>query len=1193
MKQLITLFFAFFAISLLSYAQEFPMAEDADYSTCSGIFTDSQGAAANYNPGETLTTTICSPFTTDRIRISFNDFDLAQGDVLIAYDGDSVNAPLIGAFGSFLAPTNVEASAANSSGCLTFVFQSNPNGAGAPGWTANIVCVDDCQSISSSVTTVPAADVDGITRICQGDTVTITGTPSFSVDGTGATEEIRLPDGTTIQGNTATFTFDDEGAFFYDYIVTDPTGCRDRTLQDVLIQVSTTPDFTGTEPETDIVCFGETVDITGVVETVEFVQEVAPPVSGVTFLPDRVDNSLPPGDYETCIEVNGFGPSSTLTDVNDLLAIFINMEHSYMGDLVVRLRAPNGSEVLIHNRASGGTFLGIPIDVDTDLNPGVGFLYRITEQGTATETWTQNAVGNSTVPAGDYLPLDPFSNLLGTPLNGFWCLNVQDFLEFDNGYIFEWGLEFNPAIIPDVDSYEPDEVSEGWQANPDIINTTTTVDANGAVETTTITVQPSVIGQNCYTFEFLDSFGCTYTEVVCVEQAEEIITATPPDLQVCPVLNNTEINLNAQGQIALDNLTVLDYRLTYYLSQEDAENDDNEITNTSTYPITEDTEIFVKVLNARTGCFNIESFNVDFGGVTASQVPDQELCDVFPFDDTESFDLTENEDDLLGMQDPTEVTVTYYTSLAAAEAGVPGTEIQNPEDYDNVTPNTDEIFIRVEDNAIAGCYATPIISFNLTVTPLDVPTTVAGLQSCDSFPFDGNGSFDLTDNESLILDNRQASNFTFSYYTSETDAIANSNEINPDYEGADGQTIFVLLTDNDGCAELYSFGLTVDPVPVTVSVDGLEQCDTFPFDGQADFDLSENEGVILNGRQATDFTFNYYTSEADALANNGEIAANYPGTDGETIFVLLTDSDGCVEVYSFSLTVDDVPATVTLDAIEECDTFPFDLTTDFDLSVNDDLVLDGRSAADFTIAYFPTRQDALDGTNEISADYEGADMEEIFVLLTETATGCAEVYSFNLITLGAPPIGTAPELVNECEDVTFGNRLIFDLTRQDDAILGGLSSTNFSVGYYNSEVDAFNDVNQLPSSYEASEEGEVVFARLTDRDTGCANVSQFNIVILDCEVVIPEGFTPNGDTFNETFKIQNIEQFDNFSLKVFNRYGTLVYETNAQNYEEFAGIPNSGPGAGDGLLPVGTYFYTMEFNDGETQDIASWLYINY
>ncbi len=180
MKSIFTFFIALLASLPTIYAQEYEMA-DITYRACSGIFTDSQGTMGNYTANETFTTTICSPFTSDKMQVSFTQFDLAPGDVLIAYDGDSPSSPLIGVFGSFLSPSVIEGSLTNTSGCLTFVFTSNPSSLGGAGWTAGIVCANDCQTITSSVTTIPAPSADGIIRICQGDTVDIVGNPNFSM----------------------------------------------------------------------------------------------------------------------------------------------------------------------------------------------------------------------------------------------------------------------------------------------------------------------------------------------------------------------------------------------------------------------------------------------------------------------------------------------------------------------------------------------------------------------------------------------------------------------------------------------------------------------------------------------------------------------------------------------------------------------------------------------------------------------------------------------------------------------------------------------------------------------------------------------------------------------------------------------------------------------------------------------------
>jgi gliding motility-associated-like protein len=1074
------------------------MNDNTTYTGCSGFFTDSQGGAADYLPGELLTTTFCSPFTTDRIRINFTQFDLAPGDILIAYDGEDASAPFIGAYGSFAAPGIVEASATNPTGCLTFVFTSNPTSPGAAGWNGNIICVDDCQTISSAVITVPAADSEGIVRICQGDTVTVNGTPGFSNDGTGATFQIRLPNGNLVNGDTASETFPSAGIFSFDFIVTDVNGCRDRTLEDVVVLVSTTPDFTGTEALQDIVCFGDTVDINGIVESTQFFAEVAPPVTGQTFLPDGSG-----AVYETSIEVQGFGPGSTLNNASDLVSIFVNIEHSYMGDLDIFLTAPNGTvvDLLVYPNTGGGRYLGQANDDGTNI-PGVGFVYNFTEGPTATQTLRAATAGvaNATpMPAGDYLPESPFSALIGTDLNGFWTLTVRDNLAIDNGYIFEWGLIFNPAIIPNAGSFQPGEVTESFSASPEIINTV----VNGDV--TTITVQPSVVGQNCYSFNFTDDFGCTYTEEVCVEMAAEIVTATPTPVEACVSLGNTQINLRTSGSEALAALPPLNYSITYHRSQTGAEDGTDIITNVSNYNITNSDDVFIRILNRRTNCFEVETLVITLSDVTANVTDNLEICDDEPFNSSETFDLTSDQASTLGSQTLSDVNVTYYQSQAAADAGVAGTEISTPATY-VTSSRTEEIFIRVADANDLGCYDTT--SFILTIVDLPDLGTAADLTICDANVAGNATSFDLTSQQASFLGAIVPGDVDITYYTNSADAEAgiSGTEIGTptDYLSTeDAATIFVRVQErNAGCFSTASFTLNYSDV----AFDGAlpyELCDTFPYDSTEVFDLTLLESEFLSSIDANDVSVTYYTTAAAATSGT-------PGTE-------ITD-----------------PANYTNTAVDET----------------------------------------------LFVRVEDADSSSCFI------TG-----DINLILLDAPPIGSPMDLV-ACDEAPFDLRLEFDLSLQDDSVLGGLNSTEYSVAYFISEQDAVNNNNQLSTLYTAGT-GDVIFARLTDNLTGCDNITTFTITVEGCEVIFPEGFSPNNDGTNETFEIPNIEQYANFELKVFNRLGSVVFETTASNYTEFNGIPNTGLNSGDGLLPVGTYFYVMKFNEPGLQDIASWLYINY
>ena len=106
---------------------------------------------------------------------------------------------------------------------------------------------------------------------------------------------------------------------------------------------------------------------------------------------------------------------------------------------------------------------------------------------------------------------------------------------------------------------------------------------------------------------------------------------------------------------------------------------------------------------------------------------------------------------------------------------------------------------------------------------------------------------------------------------------------------------------------------------------------------------------------------------------------------------------------------------------------------------------------------------------------------------------------------------------------------------------------------------------------------------ITVTDTnGNASVCMFDIE-LTCQdkFQIPEFISPNGDGKNDRWIITGIEAYPNNGVKIFNRYGALVYETRGYN-NTWDGTANADyvfqAGESDGLLPSGTYFFRLELD---------------
>jgi gliding motility-associated-like protein len=97
---------------------------------------------------------------------------------------------------------------------------------------------------------------------------------------------------------------------------------------------------------------------------------------------------------------------------------------------------------------------------------------------------------------------------------------------------------------------------------------------------------------------------------------------------------------------------------------------------------------------------------------------------------------------------------------------------------------------------------------------------------------------------------------------------------------------------------------------------------------------------------------------------------------------------------------------------------------------------------------------------------------------------------------------------------------------------------------------------------------------------GCSVTQSFVVDSITC--LIQRGISVNNDGKNDTF---DLSSYDVKKLTIFNRYGTIAYEK-TDYVNEWKGQTNSGD-----ELPDGTYFYTIEFNNGG-ETITGWIYVS-
>ncbi len=91
--------------------------------------------------------------------------------------------------------------------------------------------------------------------------------------------------------------------------------------------------------------------------------------------------------------------------------------------------------------------------------------------------------------------------------------------------------------------------------------------------------------------------------------------------------------------------------------------------------------------------------------------------------------------------------------------------------------------------------------------------------------------------------------------------------------------------------------------------------------------------------------------------------------------------------------------------------------------------------------------------------------------------------------------------------------------------------------------------------------------------------------------------TPNGDGVHDVLAIKGLENYPDNSINIYNRWGVLVYATQAYNTQGniFKGTSEGRATVDtDHKLPVGTYFYILDYNNnqGETKTLSGYIYIN-
>ena len=132
-------------------------------------------------------------------------------------------------------------------------------------------------------------------------------------------------------------------------------------------------------------------------------------------------------------------------------------------------------------------------------------------------------------------------------------------------------------------------------------------------------------------------------------------------------------------------------------------------------------------------------------------------------------------------------------------------------------------------------------------------------------------------------------------------------------------------------------------------------------------------------------------------------------------------------------------------------------------------------------------------------------------------------------------------------------------------------------------------------THTAAQENGMITVVVTDIVSSCESATTIEVeyyMNTNC-VDMPQGLSPNGDGMNDCLELDHLEDKEDIvKIEIFNRYGVKVFEMNDYVNQWCGQNASDGNDGSNELLPVGTYFYVVQFASGKEPNI-SWIYLNY
>jgi len=486
--------------------------------------------------------------------------------------------------------------------------------------------------------------------------------------------------------------------------------------------------------------------------------------------------------------------------------------------------------------------------------------------------------------------------------------------------------------------------------------------------------------------------------------------------------------------------------------------------------------LFIRIEHNNNGCYLIDDFGINVLSTPLVEQNNNITQCDIDYDGLSVFNLNDYEIGIFDVRQNFLVS-SYFLSLEALENGFP--EI-NAIDTFQTTSNPQTIYIKVLNTA-SQCFS----SAPLTLTSILPPAInqISEYVICDP----NTPTFDLLDLN--ILFSTETQNITLQYFETLMNAKDQLDTIT-DYNYQIGSTpLFVRIQNTvTNCFYIHNFNFIVHPNPIANQLPNLENCDD-DFDGILDFDLSPQTVLILGSQTSTNFSVSYHKDMADAVLNNAPLNEIHRVTNFDTVFARIINTvTDCVSYSQFTITVNPLPIVNIPQQLICLDNLP--------------LIVSAETFNTGDTYLWSTGQT----TNEISIDTIGT-----YSVTVTTPNGCSDTSNFEV-------------LISEAATIEFTEVLNFTDPNSITITVNGIGDYRYKLD--NGPLQISNFFNFVTLGYHTITVVDLNGCKETTKDVLVINAQKF--------------FTPNDDTYFDTWNIIGIETLPGSTIFIFDRFGKLL-----------------------------------------------------